>query len=104
EETFPERLPDEIAAAGAEGDADGELLPADIEAGEEEVGEIDARDGEDAGDGAGEDEEGAAELAAQGVVEGADGRAGIAGEVETAAQTGIDDIEFGLGLRDGDAG
>jgi hypothetical protein len=38
DETFCERLLDEVTSASAEGDADGELLPAHVDAGEQEVG------------------------------------------------------------------
>ena len=53
DQALGQRLLDEVPAPRAEGHADGEFLAANVDAGEQQVGEVHARDREHAGDGAG---------------------------------------------------
>src|SRR5262245_53052526 len=83
--------------ACAECDADGEFLASHVDACEQKVRQIDARDREHAGDGASEDEKGVAKTAAQRRVERRDERTEAPAVANRGfAQALADDGEFRL--------
>ena len=95
------------ARVAAERSAEGELLTACGGAGEEEVGEVDADDEEDESDGAPEDDERTAELAADVLLQlnGVRGVVLVRGwNLSAPVEFGKEFPGFGPGLGDGDAG
>ena len=101
---FDEQLPDDSAAARPERGAEGHFLPPNGGAGEEEVGDIRARDQEYAADGAEQDIKSARDFAhhvlAQGSRPGAE--AGVGFRI-LPREPGRDGSQLSIGLRDANA-
>ena len=98
-------MPDDPAAAGAEGGAERDLLLPNGSAGEEQVGDVGAGDQQHAADGAEENVEAARDVADQVFAQ----RRGAGTEFRVrvrilAGERGGDRPQFGVGLRDRGAG
>ena len=110
DEAFGEELADDAGTAGAESAAHGELLGAGGGASEQQVGEVDAGDEQDRADGGPKDDERAAKLAADVVLErhGDDAafdhcsRIGAAGLWDVCCSSTVGRGDFGLVLRLGE--
>jgi len=102
---FEQRIPQEMAAVGAEGDAHRGLVAAADGAGEQEVGEVGAGGEEHEADGGDEHEVERADLAGEvfGDRRRESAEAGV-GVGILLLESGGDGREIGVGLREGDAG
>ncbi len=106
EYAFGEQLADDAGTSSAHGDADGHFATAADGACQEEIGDVGTGDQEDEADGAGEHQDGRANVADEGLADGFHAEALIVGQGggELAAEVGCGDLEAGFGLIHGHAG
>ena len=89
DEAFGEHLPDDAGTVGAERESNGKLALTAAGAGEQQVGEIDARDEEDQSGGAAQHEQRRAQLAGEVLLQGS------GGDDEVPAESSGEDVIFG---------